>query len=346
VSVKIPSTRATARDGVNAAQAFFESCGCIFQEVAQQNDFGKDAYVDLADGKTVSPFCVAVQIKAGRSFRKSDGSYFLPVESHADNWRRSTVPVFGLVYDPDDRTLRWGDLTAYLRTRPEQDGGTVPISRDAILDECTIRTGFAKAVGAYALLGGAAVALNLLSRAEHLQADVVFDAWALGRQNARFLILLRRLILDLSFANTRRAIAALSHATPHPDILWHKGNWIPEAVEREVQRSFRWSPAELAHMLAAIDVEDWGRGTLGQSFDMLVYQDPDDLAGLHRSVGVLIAQSNVEIAARAATVALAHAENARVELSLLKRDYPELCTDDWFAEVATTVEEFGGLSLY
>ena len=28
---------------------FFERHGCVFQEVAQQNDFGKDAYVDIGD---------------------------------------------------------------------------------------------------------------------------------------------------------------------------------------------------------------------------------------------------------------------------------------------------------
>jgi hypothetical protein len=43
--VKNPPERITAREGINAAQTFFERHGCVFQEVAQQNDFGKDAYV-------------------------------------------------------------------------------------------------------------------------------------------------------------------------------------------------------------------------------------------------------------------------------------------------------------
>ena len=48
MNVRLPTTRTVSRDGVNAAQTFFEHNGCVFQEVAQQNDFGKDAYVDLS----------------------------------------------------------------------------------------------------------------------------------------------------------------------------------------------------------------------------------------------------------------------------------------------------------
>ena len=61
MSVKAPTTRTTSRDGVNAAQAFFEHNGCVFQEVAQQNDFGKDGYVDLSDDRFITHLCIAVQ---------------------------------------------------------------------------------------------------------------------------------------------------------------------------------------------------------------------------------------------------------------------------------------------
>ena len=57
--------------------------------------------------------CVALQIKSGVSYRTGKGDYVVPVEHHADLWRRSTVPVFGMVYDPDDLQLRWVDLTGY-----------------------------------------------------------------------------------------------------------------------------------------------------------------------------------------------------------------------------------------
>jgi hypothetical protein len=57
-----PLERITSREGVNAAQAFFERNGCIFQEIAQQNDFGKDAYVDLGEGGAVTFLCVTQHV--------------------------------------------------------------------------------------------------------------------------------------------------------------------------------------------------------------------------------------------------------------------------------------------
>src|SRR6266498_1536481 len=145
MTIKIPNSRVVSREGVNAAQRFFEGCGCIFQEVALQNDFGKDAYIDLTFGEIVSPLCIAVQIKSGQPFQSAAGDYFIPVERHASNWRSSTVPVFGLVYDPSDNLLRWADLTGYLRAHPKQDSGSVPVRSSAVLNEETLRGEFGRA---------------------------------------------------------------------------------------------------------------------------------------------------------------------------------------------------------
>lgn len=76
--VRSGSTRITGRDGVNTARYFFEHHGCTFQEVGQQHDFGKDAYVDLADDAGITPLCVALQIKAGISYRTAQGDYAVP----------------------------------------------------------------------------------------------------------------------------------------------------------------------------------------------------------------------------------------------------------------------------
>ena len=135
--VRSGSTRVTGRDGVNAAGQLFEHHECRFQEVDQQQDIGKDAYVDLADQTGITPLCVALQIKAGVSYRAAGGDYAVPVEGHADLWRRSTVPVFGIVYDPEDKHLRWVDLTGYLRAHPDQEGGSVPVVGRQTLNDAT-----------------------------------------------------------------------------------------------------------------------------------------------------------------------------------------------------------------
>jgi hypothetical protein len=179
------------------------------------------------------------------------------------------VPVFGIVYDPNDHLLRWTDLTRYLRSNTEQESGTIPVHREEVLDTSSLRGAFRAAVQKYTAVSGGAVALCLLSDIESLQADAVFDAWALGRHDARYLIILRRLILDLNPVALRKAIALLSHATPHPDIFWTKENWIPQEIEEQVQTTFRWTPQEIARMISVLDPEEWGRGTLGQCLDML-----------------------------------------------------------------------------
>src|SRR5579872_2953295 len=121
--------------------------------------------------------------------------------------------------------------------------------------------------------------LSLLADGE-TQIEAVFDAWALGRRGARYLILIRRLILQLQVPATRRAIDALSHACSHPDIFWTKNNWIPKSIKEVALPSFRWSPEEIAHMILSIRPDEWGRGTLGQSFDVLMYEDPDVITKL------------------------------------------------------------------
>jgi hypothetical protein len=225
-----PSSRITSRDGVNAARTFFEHHGCTFQEIDQQQDFGTDAYVNIADAGKITHLCVALQIKSGVSYRTAARDYVVPVEGHIDLWRRSTVPVFGIAYDPDDTKIRWVDLTGYLRAHPEQTNGSVPISRRRSLDALSLRGAFTNAVRAYAARGTGDLTLNLLSP-DPFQTGAVYDAWALSRSDAKYLLIVRRFLMHLQPKPLQRAIFLLSHAGDHPNILWTKDNWIPPAAE-------------------------------------------------------------------------------------------------------------------
>jgi hypothetical protein len=99
-------------------------------------------------------------------------------------------------------------------------------------------------------------------------------------------------------------------------------------------------------MIQAVPLEGWGRGTVGQSLDVLLYEDPDRLSALRSATAILLTAKDLDGAARAAMLALTHAKNAKDELSKLIEDHPELMQDGWFEEVAATVEEWGGLSMY
>ena len=55
--MKRRKNRPTERNAANAARTLFEGCGYVFQEVSQDNDYGKDAYVDLVDGEDITGLC-------------------------------------------------------------------------------------------------------------------------------------------------------------------------------------------------------------------------------------------------------------------------------------------------
>ena len=68
------------------------------------------------------------------------------------------------------------------------------------------------------------IATNLLASGD-MQADAVYDAWALGRSDAKYLIIIiRRFILDYKPRALQRAIHLLAHAGLHPDIYWTSKN--------------------------------------------------------------------------------------------------------------------------
>lgn len=342
--MKNPTERITAREGINAAQTFFERHGCVFQEVAQQNDFGKDAYVDIGENGSVSFLCVAIQVKAGVSYRTAKGDYFIPIDDHAHNWRYSTVPIFGLVYDPEDQLMRWIDITGHLRAYPEKHTGNVPISRKAILTEANLRGVFTSALAGYTGRFGT-IATNLLASGD-VQTDAVYDAWALGRSDAKYLLIVRRFTLDYEPRALQRAIHLLAHAGAHPDIFWTSDNWIPKSVSDLVTPSYRWSPEELAKMFKVINIEDWGRGTLGQSLDVLLYEDPHIVAKLHMTIDLLIEEGETEQALRAATLALTHSKEQNKEVEKLVSAFPMLMDDEIFCDIYRMIQEGETLSLY
>lgn len=344
--MKNTSERITSREGINAVQTFFERNLCVFQEVAQQNDFGKDGYVDLGnDDGVVSCLCAAIQVKSGVSYRSAQGDYFIPLDGHAETWRFSTVPVFGIVFDPDVDVLSWVDITGYLREHPEMNHGSVPISRDSVLNELSLRREFRAALAAYTASGLGSLTFNLLSSGPR-QLDAVFDAWAMGRFDARYFLVLRRLILDLRSAALIQAIVLLSHAGDHPDIFWTKDNWVPQNIQDAILPSFNWSPEEIIHMLKAVDNEDWVRGTRGQCIDVLFYEDRKVVSKLELAIGLLFEEGEELAAARAAVLSLTHSRDQRQELDRLAERYPFLLEHEWFREVAATVREWGIISMY
>jgi hypothetical protein len=128
-------SRRIGRRAVNKAQAFFEEHDMIFQEVHQQNDNGKDAFLGLAWFGPDAGLIVWLQIKGGKKYKRSrkvnrlrnmdirynpefgiatpvgaEGRHIVGINRR---WRRiwsDSRPMFIIVQDPDDEELYFGNL--------------------------------------------------------------------------------------------------------------------------------------------------------------------------------------------------------------------------------------------
>ena len=99
-------------------------------------------------------------------------------------------------------------------------------------------------------------------------------------------------------------------------------------------------------MLMVVDHSDYGRGTLGECLDVLLYEDPNVVLKLHITIKLLLEVPDTTQAVRAATLALTHSRDQPQQLTLLIRDYPALMDHEWFQDLAAAVHEGGNLSLY
>jgi len=271
--MKLRKNRIVEREAVNATREFFEANGCIFQEVDTANDYGKDAYVDLVSEGDVTGVCAAVQIKGGPSYKRRDG-YVIPVGEHLDVWRSSTLPIIGVIYDPEDKHLRWCNISNYLDNHGAENPTHIPVSAQAILTPSILHLETRPSLQRYSRVHLEHPLVQLCSRSVPSQLSALYDCFALGRSDARVFIALRYLTKVLVGEPLRVSISILSHLTAHPDILWSSRNWVPDDVQKEGIPHLVWDVQEIRTFLSYITWEDWQRGDVGEDLYMLFMQDP------------------------------------------------------------------------
>jgi len=338
--------RQRERSGVNAARTFFEKEGCIFQEVSLENDYGKDAYLDIGDDQTASSTCAALQIKSGASYQSTNG-YKIPLDANDfDYWRSSTVPIIGIVHDPDDNGLRWVNITEFLDRLSGPKPSHIPINASSRLTPATLRGEFTRSITTTVVGFRRHPLVQLCGGTQEQQFHAVSDCFALGRKDSRLLIGLRYLLLQLSDAVLLHGIRALAHVTPHPDIFWTTSNWIPENRCNEVRPHLRWSVSEMVSLLSRVPNETWERGQSGQDLFMLIIEDPDLMSKLEDAAHVLLkTDDQVAIHAVYLCVALAKTEGQSC-LERLIADMPSIKDDEIIISMADTLRMHGYVGLW
>ena len=212
--------------------------------------------------------------------------------------------------------------------------------------------------------------LNLTSADPNLVRSALFDCLAVGRRDTRYLKLVRSVISSINDqASFYAAIDLLAHATAHPDILWHKGNYIPEDAAKEIRRSYRWTPNEIAMLLARMPESGlWSRGTIGQSLYMILVADKSLDWSLERLIleafradeltwrgcwikgppfgPKWIKTERQSVILPALTLLLYRSSEPRELLSELLQRMPSLRGIEMFSEIAETVDMFGYLDIF
>jgi hypothetical protein len=272
--MKMRKNRPIERNAVNATRTLFEACRCVFQEISQDNDYGKDAYVDLVEGDLVTSAFVALQIKGGDKYKRA-GGYIIPIDGHASLWMQSIIPIAGIVHDADSGLLYWCDITQFLANHPTEVPSSIPVRKENVLNvdslEVTFKPHFRSMAGER--LAGLAV-LRLCSAQGNALLSGLMDCFAFGRSDPRIFILIRYLLRMLDGAALKLGITILAHATPHPDIFWRKSNWVPESTCLQVKRHLQWSMEDIRRMLSDVEWSCWQRGDVGQDLYMILRQDP------------------------------------------------------------------------
>jgi len=337
--------RSIERAGVRATQGVFEDAGYLFQEVDLGNDIGKDAYVDLAEDEVFVGQMIAIQVKSGEKYRRGE-NYTIPCTlDDLAVWLGSLVPIVGVVYDLKAETLHWVDLTDWARKQSKDNPPKAcPVDHQDLLCATTLESVVLIMRDRLRALVDPPV-LNLFSEHPLTQARAVWDCWALGRRDARALLLLRASLRWLADVEASwPAVQILSLATPHPDVLWTDETRLPQETIDRLQASFRWSREEAELLLGAPAGDMWHRGDLGQSVYMLLVADPDHDA-LLRAVVDHATDDEIAWASTRILVSLA-GDNGLTVLDDLTAKSPLLQHDPSVTELRLTLVEHGHVALF
>jgi hypothetical protein len=347
------------RGGINAVRALLERHGLVVDEVDGRSDYGRDLNVDITRDSAITGGIIGVQVKGGRSFFRR-GQWVIPA-TKVDwaYWRASTVPIIGMIHDPDSGIIRWMNLTEAARSRVmnhasfnalERNDDLTEIVLDEVLNDESFES-FITHIEAYLSATADSAYLLLLDSNDEVRRQGVFNCWALGRRDARPLILLRRVLTSLSGRSLYDGIQVLAHATPHPDIFWTKQNWIPPLVKRDIEASFRWLPDELAELVHAVELfddagSDWQRGGIGQSLWSIMVVDPGLYAKLPSAVRAAAEAGRLQAAVRLLVCLQYLAEDPLDEVDALVRAHPSLTQHEMARVVVEQLREHGRFDVY
>lgn len=359
MTTKRKRIQATSREGINFVRRLVERQNSTFQEIDLHNDLGNDAYIEFVVDESATGCCVALQIKAGVSYRSGSDRYsFSADRDHFEYWAMHTLPVLAVIFDPEKEKAVWVDITDHLRVNPTivaTGPYTLHAERDfseqtftEFRDHC-LR--YREEYGQESNLGRA-----LGSFAAREDVERCFDGlgalFAYHRHHAATWY-----YLISCFSNyrghpiLRSLIARLCHVPGHGDIFWSSSNTISEGVRREARMMMkeRFDRRDALTLLSAVDDAGIDRGTIGQCVHALVDTMANPLEtmesiAIDANQGDRIRHTAILFAASAAQT-----QSASEALSLLNRLRPSVNDSEMNAVIdwlEGDLRQYGYVSFY
>jgi len=105
--------------GIAYIRSIVTGAGLIYRPF-ENTDFGVDGAIEFVDeNREPSGDFVLVQAKAGASFIRNNDYLLKSDRSHFETWARYSLPVIGIVYNPDKKDARWVNISDHLVQKPE-----------------------------------------------------------------------------------------------------------------------------------------------------------------------------------------------------------------------------------
>ncbi|MDB6427094.1 DUF4365 domain-containing protein [Curtobacterium sp. 20TX0008] len=263
------------RGAVNAVRALLERHSFVVSEWDARSDYGRDLFIDLTDAGELTGTVIAAQVKGGRSHFWRGTATISARLSDIRFWSESTVPVVGIVWDPDDGSMWWVDLTLRsrelaVRFRDERParGHVERIAVTNPLDELTVHA-MIDAVKDNAPGYAEDAFLKLFDDDDVVRSDGVIACWTFARRDPRSLTLLRRALPRLRGRSFLDALTVFGMYVGHPDI-WYPRGFDVDRRPKDMPALLDWSGEEVAAMIheherLVGDDDQWRRGGTGQT---------------------------------------------------------------------------------
>src|ERR1051326_531048 len=115
-----PETNATSKLGIAYVMRVVVGANCIFHDIHQENDVGIDAVIEFVRNTIPLAKTIGVQIKSGSSYYdKATNECRIPVGTHRIYWMNYPLPVYGIVYLPEEDRAYWTNIKNHLKADPD-----------------------------------------------------------------------------------------------------------------------------------------------------------------------------------------------------------------------------------